>query len=54
MKEMQARGDCTGAYLITTSDFTTACRNYADETEGQLALVSGSELYRHLHILGQF
>lgn len=54
MEEMQARGDCTGAYLITTSDFTTACRNFADETEGQLALVSGSELYRHLHILGQF
>jgi hypothetical protein len=54
MKDMQGRGDCTGAYLITTSDFTTACRNFADESEGQLALVSGSELYRHLHILGQF
>jgi hypothetical protein len=54
MKDMQSRGDCTGAYLITTSDFTTACRNFADESDGQLALVSGSELYRHLHILGQF
>jgi hypothetical protein len=54
MKDMQGRGDCTGAYLITTSDFTTACRNFADESDGQLALVSGSELYRHLHILGQF
>ncbi len=54
MNDMQARGDCTGAYLITTSDFTTACRSFADESEGQLALVSGSELYRHLHILGQF
>jgi hypothetical protein len=54
MGEMEDRGDCTGAYLITTSDFTTACRNFADESEGQLALVSGSELYRHLHILGQF
>lgn len=52
--EMEARTDCTGAYLITTSDFTTACRNYADDSGGQLALVSGSELYRHLHILGQF
>lgn len=54
MEAMQARGDCTGAYLITTSDFTTACRGYADESEGQLAMVSGSELYRHLHILGRF
>jgi superfamily II DNA or RNA helicase len=54
MADMKGRGDCTGAYLITTSDFTSACRNYADESDGQLALVSGSELYRHLHILGQF
>jgi hypothetical protein len=54
MADKKSRGDCTGAYLITTSDFTSACRNYADESEGQLALVSGSELYRHLHILGQF
>lgn len=54
MEEMQARGDCTGAYLITTSDFTTACRKFADDSDGQLALVSGSELYRHLHILGRF
>jgi superfamily II DNA or RNA helicase len=54
MNQMLDRGDCTGAYLITTSEFTTACRSFADESEGQLALVSGSELYRHLHILGQF
>jgi hypothetical protein len=54
MNEMQMRGDCTGAYLIATSDFTTACRDYADEAVGQLALVSGAELFRHLHILGQF
>ena len=54
MKAMEMRRDCSGAYLITTSDFTSACRKLADESEGQLALVSGAELYRHLHILGRF
>jgi len=54
VKSMEMRGDCQGAYLITTSDFTAACKSFADETEGRLALVSGPELYRHLHILGQF
>lgn len=53
MKAMEARGDCTGAYLISTSDFTAACRKSADESGGTLALVSGAELYRHLHILGR-
>jgi len=51
---MEMRRDCVGAYLITTSDFTAACRKLADESQGQLALVSGAELYRHLHILGRF
>ena len=54
VKSMEMRDDCQGAYLITTSDFTAACKSFADETEGRLALVSGPELYRHLHILGQF
>ncbi|TET85950.1 MAG: hypothetical protein E3J37_00720 [Anaerolineales bacterium] len=54
LKAMEMRRDCVGAYLITTSDFTSSCRKFADDSDGRLALVSGSELYRHLHILGQF
>jgi hypothetical protein len=54
LKAMEARGDAVGAYLMSTSDFTSACRKLADESEGRLALVSGAELYRHLHILGRF
>ena len=53
LKAMEMRRDCVGAYLITTSDFTSSCRKFADESDGRLALVSGSELYRHLHILGK-
>ena len=40
--------------FLPTSDFTSSCRKFADDSDGRLALVSGSELYRHLHILGQF
>jgi len=54
LKAMEMRRDCVGAYLITTSDFTSSCRKFADDSYGRLALVTGSELYRHLHILGQF
>lgn len=41
-----------GSYLITNVDFTQACRNLADGSDGKLALVSGPEFYRHLHLLG--
>jgi hypothetical protein len=51
---METRKDCIGAYLVTTSDFTASLKTYADDSGGLLALVSGTELYRHLHILGQF
>ena len=44
--------DCLGAYFLATSDFTPSCKKLADESNGQLALVSGVEFYRHLHILG--
>jgi hypothetical protein len=54
LKAMETRRDCVGAYLVTTSDFTASCKTLADEAGAQLALVSGAELYRHLHILGQF
>lgn len=52
LKEVERRGDCLGAYLITTEDFTASCKRFAEESEGRLALVSGAELYRHLQILG--
>jgi hypothetical protein len=51
LNDLDERGDCLGAYLVTTADFTAACRSLADESNGRLALVSGSEFYRHLHIL---
>ncbi len=54
LKAMETRRDCVGAYLVTTSDFTASLKTFADESGGELALVSGTELYRHLHILGQF
>lgn len=41
-----------GSYLVTNVDFTQACRALADKSEGRLALVSGPEFYRHLHLLG--
>jgi hypothetical protein len=41
-----------GGYLVTTSDFTATCKKAADKSAGQLALVSGAELWRHLHIQG--
>ena len=46
--------ECAGAYLVVTSDFTPACKKHADMAGGKLALVSGAELWRHLHILGWF
>lgn len=49
---MEERGDCNTGYLITTSDFTSASRTLAEETRGRIELVNGSELFRHLHILG--
>jgi hypothetical protein len=48
---LDERGDCLGAYLVATTDFTHACKALADESDGRLALVSGAEFYRHLHIL---
>jgi superfamily II DNA or RNA helicase len=49
---MEERGDCSAGYLITTSDFTPACRTLTEESGGRIELVGGSELFRHLHILG--
>ncbi len=52
LEMVDERGDCLGGYLVTTADFTNACKSLADESEGRLALVAGAEFYRHLHILG--
>jgi hypothetical protein len=51
LEMVEERGDCLGGYLVTTADFTNACRALADGSEGRLVLVSGAEFYRHLHIL---
>lgn len=53
LEDMHARGDCQAAYMISTTDFTSACKDLAQESQGELALISGGELGRHLHILGQ-
>jgi hypothetical protein len=52
LQELDERSDCVGGYLVVTTDFTPACKKAADESEGRLALVSGAELWRHLHIQG--
>ncbi len=52
LADMHNWEDCIGTYLVTTADFTPACKKLADESQGRLALVSGVELYRHLHLLG--
>lgn len=52
LEALDAQGQADAAYLVTTSDFTSACKGLAEESEGRLALVSGSEFFRHLRILG--
>jgi hypothetical protein len=53
VKAMITYGDCMGANLVTTTDFTASCKNFTDDSDGHLALASGTELFRHLHILGR-
>lgn len=52
LQSLEPRHEWLGAYLVTTSDFTSACKKAADQSSGRLALVSGAELWRHLHIQG--
>jgi len=52
LQALEPRSDWLGGYLVTTSDFTSACKKAADQSSGRLALVSGAELWRHLHIQG--
>ncbi len=44
--------DFVAGYLVALSDFTSACKNLAEKSEGRLSLLSGTEFFRHLRILG--
>ena len=52
LSDMEARGDCSGAHLVTTTDFTYPCEKLANESQGRLRLIAGAELYRHIQIMG--
>jgi len=52
LSEMEAREDCSGACLVTTTDFTYPCEKLAGESQDRLKLIAGAELYRHIQILG--
>jgi hypothetical protein len=52
LKDLDRRLDSLAAYLVTTTEFTSSCRKLADDSEGRLALISGAELFRHLHVIG--
>lgn len=52
LSDLEGRSGYMGACLVVTTDFTEALRKLADGSDGRLSLVSGPELYRHLHILG--
>ncbi len=54
LKELDPRPELIGGFLLSSTDFTAACRKLADESEGRLGLIAGTELARHLHILGWF
>lgn len=53
MKDVESRPGCAGAQLITTSEFTSACKKFAAEADEKLGLMTGSELFRHLRLLGK-
>lgn len=52
LRDLESQPDYAAACLVVTTDFTDSMRKLADGAEGRLSLVSGAELYRHLHILG--
>jgi hypothetical protein len=45
--------DISRAYLVGTGDFSAAAKKAAEDSEGKLELISGSELARHLRMLGK-
>jgi hypothetical protein len=52
LEALEPEPEWLGGYLVTTSDFTPACKKAADKSAGRLALVSGADLWRNLHIQG--
>ena len=45
--------DISRAYLVGIGDFSPAAKKAAEDTGGRLELISGSELARHLRLLGR-
>lgn len=45
--------DISRAYLVGIGDFSAAAKKTAEESDGRLELISGSELARHLRLLGK-
>jgi hypothetical protein len=45
--------DISRAYLVGTGDFSAPAKKIAEESGGRLELISGSELARHLRLLGK-
>jgi hypothetical protein len=52
LKDLNQNEGCVGAYMVAVTDFTSSCKKLADESNDRLALISGDEFLRHLHILG--
>jgi Restriction endonuclease len=48
LEEADRRPDCDGVYLLATTEFTPACKKFAEEARGHLVLLGGADLYRHL------
>jgi hypothetical protein len=52
LEEADRRPDCDGVYLLATTEFTPACKKFAEEARGHLVLLGGADLYRHLRSQG--
>ena len=52
LAEAEARPDCRGALLIVTTEFTPACKKFAEDSRGRMRLFSGEDLYQHFRNLG--
>lgn len=50
---LDAHPDISRAYLVGIGDFSPAAKKVAEESAGRLELISGSELARHLRLLGR-
>jgi hypothetical protein len=52
LEEAAQRPESPGALLMATTEFTPACRKYAEDTGGRLSLMAGEDLYAHFRELG--